>query len=69
MTINRPSRGEMFEAELIAGERGFLWVTAAHNQRVGRYTLRAVLAVGWRIIAANAAERALLEEHGFDLRG
>jgi hypothetical protein len=69
MTVNRPSRGETFEAELIAGERGSLWVTAVHDRRVGRYTLRAVLAVGWRIIAANAAERALLEEHGFDLRG
>lgn len=62
MTVNRPSGGETFEAELIAGEPGFLWVTAVH-------TLRAVLAVGRRIIAANAAERALLEEHGFDLRG
>jgi hypothetical protein len=68
MTVNRPSSGETFEAELIAGEPGFLWVTAVNDQRVGRYTLRAVLAVGWRIIAANAAERALLEEHGFDLR-
>jgi hypothetical protein len=53
----------------LPGEPGFLWVTAVHDQRVGRYTLRAVLGVGWRIIAANAAERALLEEHGFDLRG
>ena len=36
MTVNRPSRGETFEAELIAGEPGFLWVTAVHDQRVGR---------------------------------
>ena len=69
MTVNRPSCGETFEAELFAGEPGFLWVTADHDQRLGRYTLRAVLAVGWRVIAANAAERASLEEHGFDLRG
>ena len=68
MTIIRPSQGETFEADLVAGERGFLWVTAVRNGRAGRYTVRAVLAVGWRIVAATAAERALLEAHGFELR-
>ena len=68
MTIIRPSQGETFEADLVAGERGFLWVTAVRNGHVGRYTVRAALAVGWRIVAATAAERALLEAHGFDLR-
>jgi hypothetical protein len=66
MTIIRPSRGETFEADLIAGERRSLWVTI-RNAQEGRYTLRAVFAVGWRIIATSAAERALLEEHGFEV--
>ena len=38
MTVNRPSRGETFEAELIAGSRGSAGDPAVHNQRVGRYT-------------------------------
>jgi hypothetical protein len=69
MTIIRPSRGETFDADLTVAERGVLWVTTLGARRVHRYTLRAVFAVGWRIIAVNEAERALLEEHGFEVRG
>ena len=68
MTIIRPS-GETFEADLVVGDGGFLWVAPVHDRRGGRYTVRAVLGVGWRITAANAAERAVLEQHGIDYTG
>jgi hypothetical protein len=67
MTI-QTAPGETFEAKLEADEHGILWLH--HTSRVtGKpiafYGLATLLMIGWRIVDATPAERALLEAHGF----
>jgi hypothetical protein len=58
-----PATGERFEARLVEDDLGVLHLLQV-RPRVD-YLLAAVLKIGWRIVSATPAERAMLEEHGF----
>jgi hypothetical protein len=64
MTIAVPATGETFEARLVADDFGVLRLIAGKHARID-YVLSAVLALGWRVVDATPAERALLETQGF----
>jgi hypothetical protein len=67
VTIEIPSTGERFEARIVTDEPSApLAVTLGPGGRT-RYTLAAMLNVGWRILDVTAAERELLAAHGITL--
>ena len=64
MIVEIPSTGDRMEAHIVPDEPSEpLAVTFGPAGRV-RYTLAPMLNVGWRIVEATSAERALLAAHG-----
>jgi len=70
VTLALPTLGVTFKARLEQDEHGILWVHAHQYTRIprpGRFTLYAVLSVGWRIVRTSPDEQAVLDVHGFDI--
>jgi hypothetical protein len=67
VTIEIPSTRERVEARIVPDEPSApLAVTLGPAERA-RFTLAPMLNVGWRIVEATPAERAVLTAHGITL--
>ena len=69
MTVELPTAGERFEAQLVEDRYGVLWLYEA-QARLGRraaqaFSLVVVLRLGWRLVRPSSEEQALLERKGF----
>jgi hypothetical protein len=66
MTIRDPVADYTF-ADLVEDEWRILWLHEPdrRGRLKAKYLLTAVLGLGWRILDATPAERAMLADHGF----
>jgi hypothetical protein len=63
MTVELPTAGERFEAQLVEDRYGVLWLYEA-QARLGRraaqaFSLVVVLRLGWRLVRPSSEEQAL----------